>query len=143
MKKTLVDFLEYEFEGFLYDSKNIIYFFVCVETSYIHKNFFFKFAHCSIMMQVQLFLLTQSKQQIKKEGMINSCYFYGKGRRIHNAIFRIMNYVCSLPWKHKSWLVYLKQLLIVRVFFFCPESGGLVFSKLIWGFSTFHVEVFS
>ena len=141
MKKTVVDFQWYEFESFLYDSKNIIYFFVCAETSYIHKKNFFKFAHCSVMMQVQLFLLTQYKQQIKKEGMINSCYFYGKGRRIHNAIFRIMNYVCSLPWKHKSWLVYLKQLLIVRVFFFCPESGGLVFSKLIWGFSTFHDEL--
>ena len=102
--------------------------FFCAETSYIHKNFFFKFAHCSIMMQVQLFLLTQYKQQIKKEGMINSCYFYGKGRRIRNAIFRIMNYVCSLPWKHKSWLVYLKRLLIVRVFFFLSRE---------WRFSVF------
>ena len=79
------------------DSKNNISFFVCAGTSYIHKKNFFKFADCSVMMQVELFLLTQYKQQIKKEGMINSCYFYGKGRRIHNAIFRIMNYVCSLP----------------------------------------------
>ena len=113
------------------DSKNNIYFFVCAETSYIHKKNFFKFAHCSVMMQVQLFLLTQYKQQIKKEGMINSCYFYGKGRRIHNAIFRIMNYVCSLPWKHKSWLVYLKQLLIVRVFFLSRKWRFSVFKTYI------------
>ena len=44
MKKTVVDFQWYEFESFLYDSKNIIYFFVCAETSHINKKKFFKFA---------------------------------------------------------------------------------------------------